>query len=36
MGRSKESGSTTQVINQTTTPTPTPEETELNQLMLEQ
>lgn len=35
MGKEKQSGSTTQVTNQTTTPTPTPEETRLNQLQIQ-
>jgi hypothetical protein len=36
MGSTKETGSSTQVINQTTTPTPTAEETAMNKLMVEQ
>lgn len=35
MGKEKSSGSTTQVINQTSTPTPTAEETRLNQLQIQ-
>lgn len=36
MGKEKQSGSSTTVVNQTTTPTPTAEETALNQLQLSQ
>ena len=35
MGQEKTSGTTTQVINQTQTPKPTPEETRLNQLQIQ-